>query len=91
MIYRQIAHRLRLQMGPGKPDIVSERPRQKKTGRYLDLDQDGLSTTRIEIPEGALVDVDQLVRIGAIEAVPRWRTAPEPTGEGEAGSGEAPS
>lgn len=81
MIYRQIAHRLRLQMPPGTPHIESERPRDKKSGRYMDLGPDGLSTTRIEIPDGALVDVDRLVRQGAIEPVPRWRVAPDLTDE----------
>lgn len=75
MIYRQIAHKLRIDMGPGKPDFVSERPRRLRDGAFLDLDEDGQSSTRVEIPDGARVDVDELVRIGAIEPVPRWRSA----------------
>lgn len=88
MIYRQIAHRLRLDMGPGNADVVSERPRRKRDGVYLDLDDDGQSTTRLEIPDGARVNVAELLRIGAIEEVPRWRSAHnEPVPEGEVASG----
>ncbi len=65
--YRQIAQRLRIQQGPGKPDIVSERPRDKKTGRYLDLDESGISQTFVEIPEGLLHTVSP----SAIEAMPQ--------------------
>lgn len=68
--YRQIAQRLRLQMGPGRPDIVSERPRHK-SGRYLDLDDDGQSTTVIDIPADTLADIPALLRQGAIQEMPQ--------------------
>lgn len=69
-------------MGPGKLDIESERPRNKKTGRYTDLDAAGQSTTVIEIPDGhPLLPV--LLRNGSIQMLP-----PEP--ETEAESGEDP-
>lgn len=65
--YRQIAHKLRVQMGRGHPDWESERPRNRKTNRYKDLDEDGQSTTIVEIPAGA--HIDQLLRAGAIQTV----------------------
>lgn len=79
--YRQIAHRLRFQMGPGRPDLESERPRQKRTGVYLDLDEQGRSTTLVDIPADARVDVGGLLAVGAIEALP----APEPVRKGGKG------
>lgn len=67
MRYRQIAHKLRVQMGRGHPDWESERPRNKATGKYKDLDEDGQSTTIVEIPPGT--HIDQLLRAGAIQEV----------------------
>ncbi len=81
--YRQIAHRLRFQMGPGAPDIESERPRQRKTGAYQDLDEQGRSTTLVDIPAGARVDIGALLAAGAIEALPE--SAPEPARKGGKG------
>ncbi len=78
--YRQIAQRLRIQQGTGKPDIVSERPRDKKTGRYLDLDDDGQSTTAIEIP-------DELIHTVSPAAVQPWSAASTPKGGKGAASG----
>lgn len=83
-VYRQIAHRLRFQMGPGRPDIESERPRQSKTGVYQDLDEQGRSTTLVDIPDGARVDVAGLLAVGAIEALPP-EPAPEPARKGGKG------
>ncbi len=65
--YRQIAHKLRVQMGRGHPDWESERPRNRKSNRYKDLDEAGRSTTIVEIPPGA--HIDQLLRAGAIQTV----------------------
>jgi hypothetical protein len=65
--YRQIAHKLRVQMGRGHPDWESERPRNKKTNRYKDLDEQGRSATIVEIPPGA--HIDQLLRAGAIQTI----------------------
>lgn len=67
MKYRQIAHRLRVQLGRGNPDWVSERPRNARTGRYLDLDDQGRSTTIVEPPEGA--HIEQLLRAGALQTI----------------------
>lgn len=64
--YIQIAHRLRIQRGPGKPDTVSERPREQKTGRYTDTD----APTLIALHKGDLADVDSLLALGAIEEQP---------------------
>lgn len=73
--YRQIAHRLRLQLPPGRPHIESERPRAKKGGRYLDLDAEGRSTTTIDIPDEAVPNAAQLLKVGAIEPLPAERSA----------------
>lgn len=67
MKYRQIAHRLRVQMGRGNPDWVSERPRSKQTGKYKDLDEQGRSTTIVEPPDGAHIEL--LLRAGALQTV----------------------
>ena len=72
-VYRQIAHRLRIQRGPGRPDKVSERPRKDKRGPFLD----GNDPTLIEIEEGDRVDVGFLLRTGALEP---WNP-PEPAEE----------
>ena len=64
--YVQIAHRLRIQRGPGKPDNVSERPREQKTGRYTDSD----APTLITFHRGDLADVESLLANGAIEEQP---------------------
>jgi hypothetical protein len=60
-LYRQITHRLRFER-PGSPEVVSERPRDKKTRRYLD--EDG---TVVELREGDRVDVPFLLQIGGIQ------------------------
>jgi len=82
--YRQIAHRLRFQMGPGKPDLESERPRQKKTGVFLDLDEQGRSTTLVDIPADARADIGGLIAAGALEALPE-PVAPESARKGGKG------
>lgn len=63
-VYRQVAHRLRIQGAPGKPDRISERPRHKASRRFLDSDED---PTLVKLREGDPVDVDFLLGIGAIE------------------------
>lgn len=70
MKYRQIAHRLRFQMGPGRPDVESERPRQSKTGVYQDIGPDGKSLTVVDVPDDARVNVAALLASGAIEPLP---------------------
>lgn len=70
MKYRQITHRLRVQRGPGRPDFVSERPRDPKSGKYLD---DG--PPLIEFDAHCQVDVESLIRSGALAREPE-PTAP---------------
>ncbi len=60
--YWQLSHRLRIARGPGVPDRVSERPRDRDSGRYLDYE----SPTVVEFEVGDLVDVPSLLAIGAI-------------------------
>lgn len=67
MIYRQIAHKLRVQMGRGNPDWVSERPRNRKSGAFKDLDEQGRSATLVDVPDGAHVAL--LLKSGAIQTV----------------------
>ena len=45
-MYCQHAHRLRINRPPGVEDLVSERPRNRKTGQFLD----GAAGTQVEIP-----------------------------------------
>lgn len=65
--YRQIVEKLRVQRGPGKPDTTSVRPRNQKTGRWLDSDQD---PTLIVLHKGDQADIEFLVRIGALAPGP---------------------
>lgn len=66
-LYCQHTHRLRLQFGPGKPDVVSERPRNRRT----ELFTDGPSGTQVEIPEGVVgFDLGYALGINAIAALP---------------------
>ena len=89
MIYRQVSRKLRWSLGPGLGERVSERPRDKKTGAFLDAD----TPTLVEIGDADIaagVDVDALLRIGAIEMLPAedGRSARNVAGEG-GGGGEA--
>ncbi len=65
--YRQIAHRLRIQRGPGRPDKVSERPREgsreKGWGKFLDSED---HPTLITFDEHDQADIAGLLRLGAI-------------------------
>lgn len=63
MKYRQIAEKLRIQRGVGRPDKVSTRPRDKTSGRYLDAD----NPTLIELDQWDQVDMPSLLADGAIE------------------------
>ena len=66
--YRQITHRLDFYKGVGKDRVrvVSERPRDQPTGRYLDDD----APTLVTIDDSCDVDVDWLLKLGAIEPLP---------------------
>lgn len=66
-LYCQHTYRIRLQQGPGKPDIVSERPRNRRTELFLD----GPAGTQVEIPEGLPgFDVGAALGVNAIAALP---------------------
>ena len=88
MKYQQLTHRLRFNMGPGTPDVVSERPMNRKR-EFLD----GEEGTVVEIPAGAIgVDVAMLLRTGAIAVIPDVADSLTPTlsqGERERGQGSA--
>jgi hypothetical protein len=65
MIYRQLAHKLRINRGPGRPDKYSERPRVGQRGNWREFtDED--EPTLIEFDEFDQVDLAGLLRIGAI-------------------------
>jgi hypothetical protein len=68
-LYCQHTYRLRLQQGPGKPDIVSERPRNRRT----ELFTDGPAGTQVEIPDdlagfnlGAAIDINAIAQAQAL-------------------------
>lgn len=66
-MYCQHAHKLRLNMGPGVADVVSERPRHKRTGAWLD----GPDGTQIAVPIGVIgFDVAAALRSGALAELP---------------------
>lgn len=60
MLYRQLAHKLRVQ---GRTPETSVRPRHEKSKRYLDSDDE---PTLIELGPSDPVDVEWLLQIGAI-------------------------
>lgn len=63
--YRLIGRRLRVQRGPGNPDLVVERPiKETKTG-YVFLDSDE-EPTIVAFDELCQVDIPSLIQIGAI-------------------------
>lgn len=65
--YCQHTHRLRLQFGPGRPDIVSERPRHRRT----ELFTDGPAGTQIDIPDDVIgFDLPFSLTIGAVAPLP---------------------
>lgn len=67
MEYCQHAHKLRINRPPGVEDLVSERPRNRKTGQFLD----GADGTRVELPADAVrFDVGMALRTGAVAPLP---------------------
>lgn len=56
--YRQISGKLRIQRGPGRPDYVSERPRDPRTQRYTDLEE----PTLVSFDQHCQVDVEKMIR-----------------------------
>lgn len=85
MTYCQHAHKLRLNMGPGITDVVSERPRHKRTGEFLD----GLAGTQIAVPDGVLgFDVAFALRVGQLAELP---CADHPGEEVKRGKNSKPS
>lgn len=73
-MYCQHAHKLRINRPPGIPDHVSERPRNRKTGQFLD----GAAGTQVEMPADARgFDLGAALRSGAIAPLP----CPEHPGE----------
>lgn len=81
--YLQHTHRLRRSY-PGRPDVVSERPRHKRTGQFLDADN---PTTVTFTGEEVNVDIDFLLRIGAIAPLPAQPAPPEPPAGKKGGNG----
>ena len=66
--YRVLTERLRVQRGPGRPDLVVERPMSSKRTAFLDSDE---KPTLIQFDEHCQVDVAFLLVVGAIvEYVP---------------------
>jgi hypothetical protein len=59
--YIQISRKLRIHR-PGKPDLVSTRPVDRK-GRYTDT----AKSTLIEIGKDCAVNVERMLRIGVIQ------------------------
>lgn len=84
--YIQISHRLHVQRGPGREDLVSERPfteNKKGIRRYTDLDE----PTLVRFDQHCHVNVEKLLRIGAIREAPersRRRPTTPPAAEEEA-------
>lgn len=88
-MFCQHAHKLRINRPPGVADLVSERPRHRKTGQFLD----GVAGTQVEIPpDAAGFDLGAALRSGAITPLPcaehpgeRSARNAAPGGEGDDG------
>lgn len=66
-LFCQHTYRIRLQQGPGKPDIVSERPRNRRTELFLD----GPAGTQVEIPDDVPgFDLGAALSVNAIATLP---------------------
>lgn len=66
-MYCQHAHRLRINRPPGVEDLVSERPRNRKTGQFLD----GAAGTQVEIPSDVQgFNLGAALAAGAISPLP---------------------
>lgn len=74
-VYRVVTRRLRVQRGPGRHDLVVERPMNKAMTRYLDSDA---APTLITFDEHCQVDMDGLLRLGAIVPYTPPKPKPEP-------------
>lgn len=82
--YCQHTYRLRFVV-PGQGEIVSERPRQKKTELFLD----GTAGTQVDVPEGAQgFDVGFALATGAIAPLP-CREHPDAPRGASAADGQA--
>lgn len=68
MKYRLIAGKLRVQRGPGKGDLIAERPfkRDRRTNSKMFLDGAN-DPVLVEFDADCVVDVPSLIAIGAIE------------------------
>ena len=80
--YIQVSKKVRIHR-PGKPDLVSTRPVDRK-GRYTDIDK----PTLIEIGKDCAVSVERMLRIGVIR-LRRPVPIPEPEEEKEVAVDEA--
>lgn len=77
MRYRQIARRLRIDRGPGRPDLVSERPTVTRAdGSYAFTDSDEQPTV-VEFDETCRVNVPELLRLGAIAELAPAKAPPK--------------
>ena len=63
--YRQLTFRLRVQRGPGKKDLVSERPMKLVKGNRVYTDSDE-KPTLVSFDEHCQVNIPGLLRGGAI-------------------------
>lgn len=79
LTYRVWTTRLRVQRGPGNPDLVVERPQNPAKTMFLDSDE---APTLVTFDEQCQVDIPMLLRIGAItEHVPAAEPDMAPTAE----------
>ena len=74
-VYRVVTRRLRVQRGPGRHDLVAERPMNKAETRYIDSDD---KPTLITFDEHCQVDIPWLLRLGAIVPYTPPKPKPEP-------------
>jgi len=82
--YIQIAERLRVQRGAGRPDLVSERPtrRNQKGDRVAYLDDPDTNPTLVEFDEHCQVNIDFLLRTGGLRPYTPRRSQPAKSRKG---------
>ena len=66
MQYRQVSHKLLIQRGAGNPDLVSQRPRRGRRGSWGEYIDSDAKPTLVEFDDRCIVDVEYLLKIGAI-------------------------
>lgn len=85
--YRQLSRKLQVMRGPGKPDLVSERPTERDEKGVLRFTDSEEHPTLVSFDADCIVNLEHLLKAGAIvEWEPRPSKAPTLSGKAEEGA-----